>query len=220
MTDLLKSHPGVKAYDEIFNPEIPEYSDMDPFDALKMVYETHPDKMNGFKLLYHQALTNQGPQFKWNVVWQHMYDQKDIGVIHLVRDNHLARITSWKVAEETKVWIQYTEREHSIRVKLDPKMCEEVWTYACDQEEAFDIKFSDHPFLKVHYKDLAQDIPGTMDKVQRFLEVEPRTLTSRIKKRKGNWYDRLENYDELEEHFRGTRWEKFFTKGNQAVVVE
>ena len=191
MVELLESHPQIKAFDEIFDPNLSEFmrSGFKPLQVLEKVYEAYP-WMSGFKLTYSQARKYDGEIFGEDDVWNKLRELKDIKVIHSVRDNGLARIISWKVGMETGAWHHYSERKLDVRVKLEVEECVEMWEFCEEREKQLDEWFSDHPLLKVRYRDLAQDVPGKMEEIQRFLGVEPRALTSRIKKRKGNWYDR------------------------------
>ena len=203
MVDLLESHPQIISSDEVLNPAVNAFDY--PLKALEEVY-AYPDRTCGFKLLYHHADVTEGP-----AIWEYLQKQKDLKIIHSVRDNSLARIISLKISQETGVWHHFSEREMSTKVKLKPQQCNDIWSHWDEREGYVDESFSDHPILKVHYSDLARDIPGTMDKVQKFLGVEPRELKSRIKKRCGHPFDRLENFEELRQHFKGTKWEWFFS---------
>lgn len=211
LVTMLNSHPDIVCRGEIFNAVDDAYkarirSGMSHMDMLEATYAMCPWKTRGFKLLYFHAQDGGGE------VWRHLESQDDIKVIHLVRDNGLARFISWKISKETGIWQYYTERDDNpTHVTLSIDECVRTWEGCEQREKEVDAGFSGHPFMKLHYSDLGSDPDAVTDTVQDFLGVERHKLRTTLRKRHRRPFELLDNFQELKWHFKDTRWAWFFT---------
>lgn len=214
---MLGSHPDLAVTGELFNTTENPYkgyaaAGMSPTDMLRTIYEISPEKTRGFKMLYYHARDYCGPEFADGAVWRSLMGQEDIGVIHLVRENGLARLISWKACMATGVWHHYTERDdHPVTVTLGLEECRRVWEGIERMEREVDEWFSKHPMMKLRYLDLAHDPQGASSSVLDFLGAERLPLRSMLRKRRPRPFELLENFEELKWNFRDTRWAWFFT---------
>ena len=221
LVSLLDSHPDVMCLSEVFQEKDDNFKSYvergySPLDILRITYEICQNKTRGFKLLYYQARGTRDPMFGDADVWHSLIEQEDIRVIHLVRDNGLARLISLKISETTDIWHYYTERDDNpIHVKLSLDECLQNWSGCELKENKVDEDFSRHPIIKVHYNELATDPESTTNEVQRFLGVKEHRLKNTLRKRHRHPFDYLENFNELKRHFEGTRWECFFTDNTE-----
>jgi LPS sulfotransferase NodH len=200
------------AFDEIFNTKTSSQMNLGvcPLDVMQRAFELCPGRTSGFKLIYHHARTAEGPQFGEDDVWGELARQKDVRVIHSVRRNGLARLISWKVAKQSDIWHHFTNRPCDDIVRLEPQECEDMWKYCETVDREIEKDFSGHSLLRMEYADLASDIPSACREMCRFLCLQDHPMKSTLQKRKGRSFDRLENFEELKEQFKGTRWEWFF----------
>jgi LPS sulfotransferase NodH len=233
---LLQSNPSVYVFGEAFHSSDKSESIFlervskgirDPIQVLNQIYEEDLRyKAKGFKLLYNQARGIREPKtakysqvaFGDDLVWHELQRQQDIKIIHSIRDNGLARIISFNVALTSQVWHYNSDKDIPfVKIKLDPKYCEDEWSFCENTEKEVDNDFLKNPMFKIEYKDLSEDIQGTSKKIQDFLGIKTEKLTSQLKKVNSNPFDHLENYEELKGYFKGTKWERFFLDNSKII---
>jgi LPS sulfotransferase NodH len=226
---LLQSHSSVRVFGEAFHSSDKSESIFlenlskgirDPIQTLNKIYEEDSRyEAKGFKILYNQArgvrdlktATYSQVAFGNDSVWHELQEQSDIKIIHSIRDNGLARVISFNVALTSQVWHYDSDKDVPfVKIKLDPKYCEDEWSFCEKTEKQVDNDFSKHSMFKIEYKNLFEDIQGVSKKMQDFLGIKIENLTSQLKKINSNPFDHLENYEELKCYFKGTKWDLFF----------
>jgi LPS sulfotransferase NodH len=171
-------------------------------------------------VIYRPVATSiQAVGFK--VFYTHLYDvpdlerfllaHDDIRIVHLKRRNLLHTFISSRIAAKTNVYgISSADAIQKTTIVVDTDKC---LRYLQDQQQAiarYDTLLRDRSVLDVQYTDLSDSYESTMARVQAFLDVEPRTLSSsRVKQNPYSLREIVENYDELEEALRGLPWEEF-----------
>jgi LPS sulfotransferase NodH len=135
-----------------------------------------------------------------------------VRVIHLLRANLFDRYVSHRVARLTDQWFVRTGEETSIRrvkVRLSPREvaenCEEMESWQAIGEARFPHA------LTVLYEDLEHDSARTIGRILRHLGVDDAiALEPATVKLSQSIREMVENYDELNRHFQGSRWGRFF----------
>ena len=220
----LDSHPEIICLPEIFHPNRvvlgPDHKVCDkeklmgwrtshPVDFIEKVLNgkySQNIKAVGFKLLYEDAAGPDRPAWKW------MQENKQLHIIHLIRDNHLAQFLSLRQAMIRGRWNAKTKVDtNPIRVSLPVEQCEVMFERTDTWIKSMRIRFSSHPYKEVHYDNLTTDTSNELHHIQKFLGVEPQKLKSGLNKlNRWSLRESIGNYDVLKKHFHGTQWEKFF----------
>ena len=233
LVHLLRSHPDIISHDEVFasagilggmtgtyltkRRQEPDFADRmaaekdrDPIKFLyKIVLDLQGRKAVCFKLKHDELVR---PEFK--VLRDEIVNDRDFRIIHLRRENLLARYLSHYVASHvTRVTlaVQGQTIPEIQPVILDPHKCQEDFERISALEKEFTEIFSKHPGFRISYEEMI--IPGS-EKLQcllDFMGVPRRELTTTTKKLRNNDLRRaIANFDELRTHFVATPYSKFF----------
>ncbi len=224
----LGKHPNIRMFLELFHDDERErelsfradkrfYRDGE--DAVEFLREAvfYPRywkqlKAVGFKLFYdHARSTKEGKK-----LWSFLKINKNIYIIHLIRQNILESWISYQTALRSDVWTLMEQDKQKVpkveRFELDARGCEDFFKYVEEQRMWARSFFSHHPFIEIEYeKDLCQNFHENIFKVQDFLGV-PRLSTPILTKKQANLTPRqqISNYDKLKSHFAGTVYSEFF----------
>jgi hypothetical protein len=176
----------------------------------KRIYGHQPAgvKAVGFKIFYGHA-----PQPPQGDCWCYLVADRDIRVILLRRTNLLRAKLSLDVARLSQRWGDAGSSDPLPypRVSLPAGECEAHFGRLTRYHLRYARRFRHHALLRVSYEELVAQPELTMDRIQRFLGLEPRRLASRMKKQETRpLADAIANYSLLKERFRGSRWERFF----------
>lgn len=223
LVQSLRSHPQVFCYHEMFRRGHPS---PDAFRAhlassrwrrvrrwvlpygttlryLEDLYGSRPNEdAVGFKLMYNQLRRDPFlyPTFR----------RLGVRVLHLVRRNLLKTEVSAVVARDTGRFHVKERPNDPVRVRIDAATIAERLEWRERAVERHRRRFRRFPVLEVTYEDLVADREEQSMRITRFLDVEPRVLTT-------DWVkvnpDRLSavvaNYEELVACLRGTRFAAF-----------
>ena len=97
------------------------------------------------------------------------------------------------------------------RVTLSPEDCEREFEFTEGRDKRFARYFQDHDVFDLAYETLVENKGDTLTALQRFLGVRPTELSTGMKKiNPDSLRELLDNFDELKENFRGTRFAVFF----------
>ncbi|MEM7355406.1 MAG: hypothetical protein AAF657_31630, partial [Acidobacteriota bacterium] len=133
-------------------------------------------------------------------------------VIHVQRRNLLEKFVSLKLAEMTRVWFAYSEptRERPT-LELDLKETEAYFERATDAYAAHARELDSLPAITVIYEELSAHYPRELSRIFAFLQVRTdiRVRPSIVKQERRTLPEIIRNYDEVEKHLAGTRWESF-----------
>jgi LPS sulfotransferase NodH len=225
LASLLRDHPSIVCYSELFHPqrvvlgpdhkivprdELLEYRRSRPLefyhDVLHGYYESGIDAV-GVKLLYQQACSPGE-----SVVWMEMARDPDLRVVHVTRGNHLAQLISIAQGNKTGAWTSTDSGQRPpITVALRPEHCEVFFRNTQRAITRQRERFASHPCFELDYDELSEDKRTVLTRLQTFLGVEPRELSSPLQRQNPHPPQLcVENYAELARHFRDTPWSRFF----------
>jgi len=229
LMDTLNSHPEVAACGELFREEggMPDYGrdDIPYFRSylegrpgggraarlrrvayLRLVYRGRPGvRAAGFKLMYAQVGRNPG-------LFQY-FALRRVRAVHLVRANLLDAVISYEVGKKTGIF--HPRRGDVVpkaAVSLDPlalraRLEDMEWAIARGRSRLERYRL---PRLDVAYEELVGRRDETLERVLRFLGVEPDvgTLDSELVRIGiGRALELVENADEVRAVLAGTRFE-------------
>lgn len=231
LKNLLRSHPNVLSFSEIFCPgriywdypdmeslstdEVVAVRDADPVAFARLVFEGEYEprfSCVGFKLLYSQLFA---PELKPLLL--HLGTMEHLRVVHIHRENlykaHvsglIARVRqqqgrSLNAAEDCDV-------DEDLTVRVDPQQCRAYFEGVTRQRAMAENVFIHQKLIRLSYEELTSDMVPTMAGVLRFLDVPPAALEAdTVKVRKRPVQRVVENHREVERAFRGTQWAVFF----------
>ena len=169
----------------------------------------------GFKLLYHQAQDSDDER----AVWKYLIAEKDIRVIHLIREDLLAGLVSLKTAEQTNEWARPKNASPESRricpesLSLSPEECEQYFEHILERRSWLRQCFSDDRRMELGYEtDLCADFQQTMNKIYEFIEVPGKDAEQALEKQAVlTPAARIGNYQELEDYFRHTKYAGLFS---------
>ena len=228
LMSLLQSHPSIRAFEEIFSrketkihwgyakyPRSSEILKMRKEKPIKfldeVVFREFPLSVSavGFKLFYYQAEAERKKQ-----IWQYLYQDKDLKIIHLKRDNLLKVCLSYHLAQITNQWVVKDKKHqgNNVVIELDYCECLKLFEETKKWEEEYDEFFGEHQKIEVIYENLVQSTRGETKRIQQFLGIKPKRLYSlTLKQNRGALSERISNYYDLKEKFEDSPWGRFFT---------
>lgn len=227
LISYLQSHPQICAHGEVLAPDGPldfygvnyrmdpplegvlmRIRDRDPVAFLHdFVWQAGDRRAAGFKGKYEELLHT-----RWAPVLEALQGDTEVLVIHLAREDLLARYLSQRLAQARGFYnLRGGQAPAALRVRLEPRECEEDFTRTQRRRERFRRLLAGHRVLEVTYEDLVASPEEVLGRVQEFLGVEPRELTTPTRRlNPGSPRDSIENYDDLAAHFAGSGYETFF----------
>lgn len=163
------------------------------------------EKFNAFKIIYSQININDN-------IWNYLSLIKDLKIINTVRQNYFEILVSVLLAYKTNTW-QKTEINQKIldeKITIDRHFCDAFFYLTEFETEHYTSLFSDHDNITIDYNSLFS-WDSTIEKVQKFLGVRHVKLPNKYYKRTNEKIKNLvENYKELSDYFKNTKWKKFF----------
>lgn len=144
---------------------------------------------------------------------QRIKEDKNIRIVHLVRENRLRRLISHKTALQTGVNLTLSgdSKPALPKISLTLDECLRDFEDIATQERKYRQFFSGHPIFEVTYEQIVGSQPAQVAEVQKFLGVDPEPLSSpTIKLRTNRLDEAIENYAELQKAVRGTPYEGYF----------
>lgn len=221
---LLHSHPELVSVGEAFclekvwgSPAKPQLDsgwfwkpirDLFPRLFLRaMIYHAYPGGVRavGFRMFYHH-LDHFGS------IREMLGLDRSVAVIHLKRRNMMENLVSLTVARKTGHWSSQTAPAvRPERVRLTFSECTAHFAYLTAKQAEYDAVFSGHPKLTVYYEDLVRHPGRETARIEDFLGVSHRVLTSPLVKQSAYPLPRtVKNYRELKHRFAKTEWSAFF----------
>lgn len=230
-TSLL-SHPDIMSHGEVYPPThvgalrgrytslvqddetqraLTEYRDANQTAFLyKYVYDSQGHRSVGHKLKHEELLLPKFAETR-----EAIRRDSDIKIIHLRRENLFERfVSAWLVNRVTGVTEIHSDdqRPEFEAVTIPSKDCHENFDQTSARYAFFQKFFSKHPIFELTYEQLAgPERERILSEAQEFLGVEPRALTSNLKKVTPlSMRSIVTNYDELREHFASSPYASFF----------
>lgn len=194
LISYLNSHPNIEAKGELFR-DLEGSTCKEVWDDF---YNNKPKiiEMAGCKIFYYHPFHTKDKS-----VWEFILKDRDIKIIHLVRENKLRTYLSLEIANKTDSW----SRKNKKNISLNKKQVEINFDEFLDRlnkieqyEKEARSKFKNHSFLEISYEQLVNDKEDTMKRVFDLLDLEERELKSNYKKQnKEKVSDLILNYDEF-----------------------
>jgi hypothetical protein len=96
-------------------------------------------------------------------------------------------------------------------VHLDPEECCGYFHKLSNSAAEADAAFAEHAKINVIYEDLVEKQQDTLQRIFAFLKVPTESVTTRMKKQNlASTRETVDNYEQLKNSFRNTRWDVFF----------
>jgi LPS sulfotransferase NodH len=192
----LNFHPNIKSYGEAIREHIEKNHSADAGFLKNNIFKPHGRHLKavGLKLFYfyydHPAYAD---------AFKEIIEQKDIKIIHLIREDILKLYVSLKLAQKTNTWSSSNANQKNkpkIFVKADEfKLFAETYV---QRQQYFKTQFKTHDVLVVRYEDLIMDSRAVLEKTQKFLGVKPKHLSSLLKKQNADALESVVvNYHEV-----------------------
>ncbi len=228
---LLASHPDIRAYGELFQPNFlignPRdtvfeqplffrlYRTFRPWVPLfflrRVIFRPYPAHIRavGFKIFYEHCRDGAS-----RAVWPYLRHLTDVKIVHILRDNLLENLVSRRIAELTGDYLVIGDRPEPkhVRIRLSFGECLGYFRQAERWRKEYGGYFSDHSVHTVRYEDLVRDPETVLADLQRFLDVPIRKLTADVRKQNTHpMASVIINYAGLRKKFSGTPYAAFFT---------
>ncbi|WP_347410304.1 hypothetical protein [Christiangramia sp.] len=207
LQNMLNFHPGIVAKGELYKV----MEGKKDSEIWWNLFRKYPKNVRyvGFKLFYHHPLSGN------SMIWNLIKEDRSILIIHLIRKNILRSLVSKKIGAKTRMWTENINAEPipltEKKVKIDVLECEEYFRKISNYQAKIDAEFNEHRILSVTYEDLALNRRKVIDELYLQLELEEFKRDSELKKQNPEAVrDLILNYEEVEDYFKETKWEKYF----------
>jgi LPS sulfotransferase NodH len=206
LVSLLDSHENIEASGELFR-----YLDGD--SSLKrwneiFGFKNRNTQIAGFKLFYFHPFDENDAE-----VWNILQSDKEIKIIHLVRENKIRVYVSLMVATKTGEWKRKSGKSNDINDKRIEIDFEDFINWIEEKEQfEFDTRnrFKNHPFIEISYENLVGNRESVFEDLLSFLNVSKMKLHSPLKKQnKETLEDLILNYQEFKENILQTKYAKY-----------
>ncbi|MBW2965736.1 sulfotransferase domain-containing protein [Candidatus Woesearchaeota archaeon] len=144
-------------------------------------------------------------------------EQNNIKIIYMTRQNivklTISEINARRLYNKIKVWNLSSEKYHLQAFNLNLNRFKKRLKEKEQMETKLKIyiKTLNLPILKIYYEDLLMDEFEILRKINKFLEVPFRkTKGNSIKNTSDNLREVLLNFDEIQSHYIGTKYESMF----------
>jgi hypothetical protein len=231
LASFLQSHPDICMHGEVFGRSDPlafcglDYERGAPplEEVLRRIRNRNPIEFLTNFVFAAGSYRAVGLKFKYEELVLPEYAEladhisRDVGIriIRLRRQNLLARFLSQHVAVNvTRVYNILAESERPADpgpVHLSIEACEADFERTERREAQFRERLSGHDSIDVTYEELVESEPAVLRRVQEFIGVDPRPLQAIHKRlRIRSLRESIANWDELRDHFAGTRHAMYF----------
>jgi hypothetical protein len=208
LQSMLDSHQSIRCFGEIFSDRAParspgfiNSSHRDPAAYLEDLFREPELPVVGFKLPINSIRAY--PRSAELVA-----ADQEMRVIRLSRANLLAQLVSRRLQRSTRVSHSLEGRYGGASVRIDPDSAVRALELMEDHERDLDALAEGHPCHRILYEELGDE--SRLEDVQRFLDVRPAPLSSWFQKlRTQSLAETVDNWDELVEKLRGTRFAHF-----------
>jgi LPS sulfotransferase NodH len=211
---LLDSHPNVLFFHEPFNPErIARHRMMNRLRAIApeswaraICADGRPAavKVVGFKYFYSSAA-------KFPTLLDYFNRLDRVFVIRLTRQT-LPRCCSIHMVRRTSQWHNITgESRAPVQLRFTPEVLEQFFAMDEGARKFVATALPDKPSVSIRYEDFCADRQPFLRDVLNALDLPRVELQSPLHKMEARTpADVIENYEELKQHFAGTRWAHHF----------
>lgn len=220
LQEVLNSHKDIECGNEVFNVFLRvseeekdiqraasngDFSKIVPFNrSIKL--EKKPEALHGGFILHGKQITDQILE---------MLKEVDARILFLNRINLLERYVSEKIARTIHVYEydEINERYNSITFTLTMNELCADFERIMKRRETLKGYFKEHKCLIVTYESLDREFRAAVESISRFFNVEKLfrpPLAKKMQRRKMGGI--IQNYSELKEKFKNSKWETFFNE--------
>jgi LPS sulfotransferase NodH len=149
---------------------------------------------------------------RFEATWDALIADRSVKVLHLKRRNLLHTLISHKTAFATGQWMRVASREQpKTTIHLDPEECQRYFDRLAGFAADADAAFADHARLDVTYEGLVHAQAEELERIFGFLTLPGAPVKTLMKKQiLAPASEVVDNYGQLREHFKDTRWHAFF----------
>jgi len=233
LVHLLRSHPDIISHDEVFSPAGTLGGMAGTYLIKRRGNQAFTDRMaaekdrNPIKFLYKIVLDLQGRKavcFKlkhdelvrpdYKALRDEIVNDRDFRIIHLRRENLLARYVSHYIANNV-TRVTFAVQGQSVpqlqSVVLEASTIEKDFQTILGREREFAELFAQHPGFHISYEEMITPGSEKLQCLLDFMGVPRRELTTTTQKLGSSDLRRvIANFDELRTHFAGSPYSKFF----------
>ena len=178
---------------------------------LKDAHSSLHKKISVFYDFVHSKYDTASLGKKFNKVWEEIQKNKNIKIIHLVRQNKLQSLLSLKVAYKTNVWNSTKDSISNPKIALEKDECLRYFQQTAEYEKQICAMFESHQFLPVTYEDFVKNRESELEKISDFIGIELQNTNSKLKKQASMpMIKQISNYDILKKLFQGTEYDQYF----------
>jgi LPS sulfotransferase NodH len=164
----------------------------------------------GMKLLYGHAL--EPPHAS---LWQALAADRSVRIVHLVRDDELARLVSTELTRKTGRYFLEAGAEAPLPpapFAISAERCAAVFAFAERRRAEVTALLAEHARVELVYeRDLFETFPSTLARVFEFLDLPPITAVPTLSRQAQRTpREQIANYAELEAKFAQTRFARYF----------
>jgi Stf0 sulphotransferase len=219
---MLNSHPQIVCHGEVFSPRLRGFVGISDQGGERknspihqLLEKTRNERPVHFLRDYvfyggsYQAIGvkikyDELEQPRWSAVFDSLLADRDIRVVHLIRENRLRRLVSVIIAELTGVTVvvasdpQPEPRRPVRKIVVDVESCIRDFTTLQAAEARVRRYFSGHQTFEVSYEGIIDERSRQLLDLQRFLGLEETALTAyTVKQSADRLEDVIENYSEV-----------------------
>jgi len=210
LIDLLNSNRNIFTYSEVFGRATEQ--DVNRIYARWRAPKPFYIHAVGCKAFYYHPLAGAESS-----LWRRLESDRRTRIIHLRRRNMLQTLISQRVAAHSNQWVKLPGAAPSSgtpgQLQVSASELEHGFVETRSWERACEERFRNHAVCEVAYEDLVANPEAVVREICDFLGVPFRPLRSRLAKQAtGLPSERLENWNELRDHFQGTQWAPFFVE--------
>ncbi|MBE9140104.1 sulfotransferase [Nodosilinea sp. LEGE 07088] len=233
LVKLLNNHPGIRCFDEMLlyrtpdkrrDPNMLRYFDYRQakggwrpwilLEYMNRFFDEYPGDYEyiGYKVMYDQLVKR--PEVIYPLIKQ------NYKLIHLVRENFLDIVLSKKNMQKNQ--LAHASQEVKLdKIYLHPKNLMTELTFLDFKLRTFRAFLAMLPnhSIEISYADLCVDKNEVLAKVLDFFEVESEVVefkSSLVKMAKGSYADKIENYRDIEQILKGTRFQYLLDDGAES----
>lgn len=215
LASALGEHSGLKVAGEVFFR--PDKFNVTGTNLVEVI-ESAFSQFDG--VIHHRTGDVRFPFFTNQQLWDEIFKKQDLKFVYLQRRDLLAMTISLFIAESTHTW-QIGCRQSAILngystditsakpISLDARKVEFYLNRYKNEIGKFDQHLENKDFIRLYYEDLKQDWEKEITKTQEFLGVSVQSLFPATLAQSGG-REYVQNYSELQEHFKSTKWAYLF----------
>jgi LPS sulfotransferase NodH len=172
------------------------------------------DKYDRFDYVIRNMYSLKELNIKFKSIWNYLYNNTGLKIIHIKRRNRLAALISLKTAYATSEWMHWMPKTQYNKTTLhfDYEECQGYFSTMERNEMWSDLVFRNHFKLDIYYEDLVADKQQCINRVCAFLDLSEKPVKTLLKKQiTYQAQEIIDNYDELKSAFEFTQWNVFFS---------